>query len=109
MQRLLAILFLVLPFIGFTQTDWKNLRTQSDNIFAYRITTAEAEKYIKLDSIPVDAFVNKQPTRVLNRFYDEDSLPTGHYILISVDPAKIELMYFPTFYGRNEMKKVSIN
>ena len=29
----------------------------------------------------------------------------GNYIL---NPAKVELMYFPTFYGRNAMRKVEI-
>jgi uncharacterized protein YfaS (alpha-2-macroglobulin family) len=30
---------------------------------------------------------------------------SGHYQL---NPAKAELMYFPVFYGRNEMKKIAI-
>ncbi|WP_152439926.1 alpha-2-macroglobulin family protein [Arcticibacter svalbardensis] len=29
----------------------------------------------------------------------------GDYIL---NPAKAEMMYFPVFYGRDEMKKVSV-
>lgn len=30
----------------------------------------------------------------------------GTYIL---NPAKVEMMYFPVFYGRNEIKKVEIS
>ncbi|MEX6688897.1 alpha-2-macroglobulin family protein [Danxiaibacter flavus] len=90
MQRLLVILFLALPLIGITQIDWKNLKKKSDDIFTYRVTTAEAEKYIKLDSIPVDVFLPRKPDYVLKRYYDQDSLPTGHYILLSVDDINIK-------------------
>jgi uncharacterized protein YfaS (alpha-2-macroglobulin family) len=49
-----------------------------------------------------------------------ENLPVGEYVFkidleprftgnYSLNPAKVEQMYFPVFYGRNEMKEVRID
>lgn len=97
-------------------------------IMKIRVDVVADAQYVMLQ-IPIPAGCNyaakKQEWNSYKEFYKDkmllftEALSKGsHYFEIELEPrykgsytlnpAKAELMYFPTFYGRNEMKKVQI-
>jgi hypothetical protein len=91
MKRLTVILLFLLPTFLYAQQDWNKLRKKSIESFAYRISADSAEKYIKKDSIPVDVFLNYQPSFVFKTdSVDTDLLPKGLYVLLKIVDNKIE-------------------
>lgn len=76
----------LLPYLLFAQTLLKDIRQKSYEVFAFRITAANVEKFIQQDSIPVDEFINQTPAHTFPKdSVNTDILPTGHYVLISID------------------------
>ena len=81
-----SLLILLLSFSCFSQNQVDKFRDRSSQIFAFRVTAAEAEHFIKWDSIPVGNFADREPTITANRnLFDEDELPVGNYVLLSAD------------------------
>ncbi len=76
---------MVLPFILCAQASLKNVAQKSTQCFAYHITAAAAEKYIKLDSIDVDAYQTQTPAAIFDAdSVDETKLAKGLYVVIWV-------------------------
>jgi hypothetical protein len=79
-------LIIIFPVIGICQINAYPFNAQSQDVFAFHVTAAEAEQFIQWDSIPLDHFVNRQPDLVFQRhMYDESLLPTGNYVLLSAE------------------------
>jgi alpha-2-macroglobulin len=71
--------------------DLKTLQRKSHQTFVYRIPADSTEKYIFKDSIPINVYISREPDYVFFRqFINIDSLPKGHYLLISVDDNMIK-------------------
>lgn len=93
MRKALTVI-LLLPFIVFAQ-DLKKIRKKSVETLIYRIPADSSYEYIRNDSIPIDAFVNRQPTyRMLTDSINESVLPKGHYLFISVLDNEIKARLF---------------
>ena len=56
------------------------------------------------DKRPVFIVLNLLKAIIVSMF----NLLPGTMALYTLNPAKVELMYFPTFFGRNEIKKVKV-
>ncbi len=86
MRKIFLLFCVILPSLCFSQENLKKLRTGSWQAFAYKINAADAEKYRKWDSIPLDVFLTQQPAMIFNAdSVEEDRLPLGNYVLISVN------------------------
>ena len=91
MSRFFTLIFLLLPFYGLSQTNLKKIRTKSWQTYAYKISALEAEQYHKWDSVPINRFENETPVRVFHAdSVDEDKLPIGYYVLITVKENTVE-------------------
>ncbi len=90
MRKLLLLVFLFAPFIGAAQENLKKIRTKSWQTQAYRVSAADAEAYMKWDSIPVSRYENIVPFMTFTSNYvDETMLGIGNFILVSVVDNKI--------------------
>ena len=80
----------MMPAFLLSQTDIRNVSKRSSQVFAYRISSAFAEKCIKQDSINVDAFLKEVPFKIFSAdsIY-QDKLEKGQYVLISVEDNRI--------------------
>lgn len=107
-----AMMLLFATTILFAQNP-KNTRQKSYQRIAYHVTASEAEQYIKWDSIPVQKFYEQPPAAVFTYgLADVDSLPVGHYVLISIEgeDVKAELAVSSKLfaYTINNLHKVQV-
>ena len=103
--RLICIL-LILPLFSLSQSQQNKFRDRSWQTLAYRITAAQAEQYIKWDSIPLGEFEEKEPAATFKTgSRAEDSLPTGNYIFVSATGMFVEA----TFVCVSKLSVLSIN
>jgi alpha-2-macroglobulin len=90
MKRFIFFFLLVLPLFAIGQNSLKNIRQNSWQIFAYKVTANEATQFIKWDSIPVNQFIEATPAFVFQTdLFDEDKLAIGNYVLISTKEMNI--------------------
>jgi TonB-dependent SusC/RagA subfamily outer membrane receptor len=85
MKKVLMGLLLALPFYSVAQQNLKTIRKSSWQTLVYAISAADAEQFIKWDSIPVKRFENVTP--VVTAFTDSlntDTLPIGHYVQLNI-------------------------
>lgn len=76
--------FLLLYFYCFSQSKNSFFRSNSWQVQVFRITAAQAEQFIKWDSIPLSHFVHQQPVAIFKPGnWIEDSLSTGLYVFIT--------------------------
>ncbi len=89
-KKLLLFTLLLTPAICFSQINFTNLRKSSWQTFAFKITTAQAEQYLKWDSIPIANVENENPTKILNEENSiEGNLEIGNYVLLHVENYEI--------------------
>ncbi len=61
------------------------LQKRSQSVFVYKTSAANAEKFIKWDSIPLQQFEAAPIFKVLSAdSIDADQLPVGHYVLVRI-------------------------
>jgi alpha-2-macroglobulin len=90
MRKLILLILLFIPFICTAQENLKKIRTKSWQTQAYKVSVADAETYIKWDSIPVSRYVDIAPYMTFSEDYiDKTSLGIGIFILINVVDNKI--------------------
>ncbi|MCP9751851.1 carboxypeptidase-like regulatory domain-containing protein [Ferruginibacter sp. HRS2-29] len=83
MRIFLFVLLLFFSLPGFSQKDLRKLRTASWQAFAYKISAAEAEQYMKWDSIPMERFEEAVPVMTFHAdSIDESTLPVGNYVIM---------------------------
>jgi alpha-2-macroglobulin len=86
-MRKTILLFICLLYFSsqlIAQTNLNQIARKSHYQLAYRITTQELEKMILLDSISIDAFLQRNDGKLLPLNTElDDSLPIGHYVIIS--------------------------
>jgi len=106
MRNVLLWIFAFLPVTAFSQADIRSSLKQSHQAFVYRITLASAEKFIKQDSIDIDAYLLQTPFAVFPAdSIDEAKLPTGQYLSLSVVDNRIDADLF----GRSDLFAYPIN
>ena len=85
MKYLLTIFLLVLLFSSKAQKPLDKLQKRSQSVFVYQTSAANAEKFIKWDSIPLQQF---EAATVFKLFpadsINTDRLPVGHYVLVRI-------------------------
>jgi TonB-dependent SusC/RagA subfamily outer membrane receptor len=87
---ILSPFLLFLSGILIAQVNLKRVKKESWQVFAYKITAADAEKYILNDSIDIDRFISNSPTAVFpSDSVNENKLPIGQYVLIAIDDNRI--------------------
>jgi alpha-2-macroglobulin len=83
-------IFVLCPTLVFCQSNLKEIAKRSHQVFAYRVTAAQAEQYTKNDSIGVGEFLSAVPTAVFKADrVDQKKLAPGQYVLISVEDNRI--------------------
>lgn len=95
MKELHIVLFIILfPFLVVAQYKPSKYREKSWQTLAFRITAAEAEQFMKWDSIPADNFASRQPDHIFSSdWLDTDTLPTGNYILLTADGSHLQASF----------------
>lgn len=84
-MKFLLLLCLLIPSVVFAQVNWQTLQQHSTNVYAYKVTAADAERYIKLDSIDVDKYITQLPVATfLFGQVDESKLSIGLYVFVRV-------------------------
>lgn len=85
MKYLLTILLLVLRFSSQAQQPLNKLQKRSQSVFVYKTSAANAEKFIKWDSIPIQQFEGAPVFKVFSAdSINTDQLPVGHYVLVHI-------------------------
>lgn len=109
----------------------KNLEAGENTVLYVKVNALKKADYVMLE-VPIPAgcsYGNKKGVRKFNETHREyyknktiiycETLETGEHIFkinlqarftgtYTLNPAKLELMYFPTFFGRNAIEKVII-
>lgn len=88
-MKYILLLVILFPLKNYAQVDWRHLQKNSSEIFVYKISAAQAELFIKIDSIDVDAFASQAPYKKFEYNDDESQLAIGHYVLISVHDNRV--------------------
>jgi len=95
MKKFLLMAFLAIPYYSFCQQNLKKIRHSSWQTFVYKITAADAEQFLKWDSIPVSRFIEAEPFLIaLADSADTDTLPVGHYVQIRVMENNVQATAF---------------
>jgi len=90
MSRSIFLACLFFPHLLFGQADLKEVRKESHEVFAYKVNTSAAEKFILKDSISVDAFLSVIPDAVFPvDSAGEKNLALGHYVLLTIKDNRI--------------------
>jgi alpha-2-macroglobulin len=90
MGKILFLTCVLFPLCIFCQVNLKDIRKSSHEVFAYKIDAALAEKFIKQDSIGIDAFVTDAPVAIFPAdSVDQKKLLPGHYVLISAEDNRV--------------------
>ncbi|MBL7696535.1 MAG: hypothetical protein JNK79_00180 [Chitinophagaceae bacterium] len=118
MYKLLYALLLLIPIWAHSQEGNNKIRTKSYHTLVYRISTATAgcvygtrqsntygvhREHLKDKAVIFLDKINKGSQHF------EIELESRYSGSFTINPAKVSLMYFPTFYGRNDLRKISIN
>lgn len=91
MIKILTLAILLCPTLTFCQTHLKEVSKKSHQVFAYKVNATQAEKFIKKDSIDVDAFLLETPVAIFPvDSVDQKKLPIGQYVLISIEDNRIK-------------------
>jgi len=92
MPKLTFLLWIVFPVILRAQSGLSTMPRDSYQVFAYRIPATQAEWSIRHDSIPLDNLLSGAPFRAFPAdSVESDSLPVGHYVLVSVRDNWVEV------------------
>jgi TonB-dependent SusC/RagA subfamily outer membrane receptor len=95
MKRFTLITLLLLSVTAYSQQNLKHIRTRSWQTYIYKISAADAEQFIKWDSIPVSRYTDTEPfVMALADSIDTDSLPVGHYVEIRVIENEVQAWLF---------------
>ncbi len=85
MRKVFTLIFLAYSISCCAQQNLQHIRTRSWQSFVYSITAADAEQFMKWDSIPLNRFLNVPPIRFFDAVnFNEDSLALGQYVLLTV-------------------------
>src|SRR5882724_1958927 len=85
MRKVILFACLFIPICLFSQTNLKEIRKSGYQVFAYKINADLAEKYIRQDSIDIDAFLQRSPDWIFPAdSVEEKKLASGQYVLLSV-------------------------
>lgn len=112
MFRIFCLLAFFFPVILSAQP-LNKLQKESYQTLAFKVTAAQADKYLSKNDINVDKFAQQTPFRTLKHYHDyEDSLPVGFYVLLNVKDSMLnaELVSVSNLivYTINNQKRVQI-
>ena len=106
MRKILILILFSIPLTTFSQKSLKDIRKKSWQTLVFRISTDDAIKYEKWDSIPLYRFIDLPIKNIFpSDSIFEDKLPVGHYVFISVIDNKVKA----ELYNRSDLRILTVN